>query len=569
MAGELSGSATISIVAGHKKTSRPEEYVHLKINKDANGVIQSYSLDEASPGHHDGQSVPVLTNPITGVSEQPSTTYNLKPATESNIFLETEHTFTQGKSEQHLWGSERAYTVTRWRSVYPDLGYDVEWLCRNGPQGLGAGLSGSEGISEYHDTVADQVPYRSFQNPTHGGARGLPAPAAGTYTLDDLKNQPVSCPIHYKVDGSSIQGAVIPLDFAGDETVAVGLNATNHGGNSTTAVLYWRHKRLERVQPHLGGREHVHRATYWSYQPLGWDAADFGGDTTPPLSPVRLNTRHATAMATLMQGAGFDTFRAADLGAANPSFTIFTEFDDGSITNSGAWRFSESRTQLLDDIAGPDDPPQFPSGYCMVLISRSSDGFSVGFAWKMSTTPPLVGKLGLTTTPNQVTVRRRQGTALTNSQVSGVSIPDTVHGSEVIISASTDSFLGRLPGWTGFHTHIFTGPLSVALDTGLELLGAGVLDAEPEFSIIPSQVLEGTIAATPAPSTSGRPAGPGGPGPARTGVMPGVISNQPMFGPKDPPSTLENNPLTLRSRKGSRPRSTSRPMLPGAKRSRR
>ncbi len=476
---------------GHKKTSRPEEYVGVTINTDASSFITGYTSSDAQPGHHPGEAMFELVNPATGATEQPAGTYTLHTVSLlSDIFLETPYTFDNpdNNDQQMLWGSLRGMSTTRWRSIYPEHGYDVEWLCRDGVFGLGVGISSSEFLHEWDGVETDPLPYVAIQNPTHGGAQHLPVPTP-PHALADLKGAPTSPPLYLEADSSGITGAAIPLEFEDDTP-----HATVDGSR---LALHWRQKRVERAEPFYRGERYVSCVTYWHYQPRGWDTEDFGGDPDPPLSPVRLRCSHNGHLFSLNQGLGFDKMWVADITVAS-DLTEIVEYSDGTITTSGRWQFFKANTKYLNDLSGiPTGPSYFTNGYGLVLFHRPSDDFCVGGIARMGDGWGQIGKLQQNTITNNYNVTRRQGTGLTNNQVTGVSVPDTVHGHEVTLTMNSTSYIGRDSGWIGSNLFIFTGPISEALATAKRLVANGWVDEAPDFGIIPGTVLEGTVAPNP------------------------------------------------------------------------
>src|SRR5690606_27808894 len=73
--------------------------------------------------------------------------------------------------------------------------------------------------------------------------------------------------------------ACVPLQWISDGLYEI--PPINHGGTQDRVLLWWRHKLFNRVDPHYGGREYVHRATSWSFHPRMWDQEDFGGTVQP------------------------------------------------------------------------------------------------------------------------------------------------------------------------------------------------------------------------------------------------------------------------------------------------
>jgi hypothetical protein len=284
---------------GHRKHERPEELVRLKHHQPiSTEPIVRYDLDTEQVGHHLNEGVPLLINPWRGHMETPETSYLLSAeASSANPFEEVEYTATNGISTQHLWGSERACTVTRWRSVYgAPYNLDLEWMSRTGPSGLGQGLGGSEFIYENEFRI-----YETQHNPTHGGSANLPV-EVNVYA--DEVDAPVSPPLYTNFTGSVMEGAVIPMEWDGDGSVQGNWSPTTIGNSrgaeaDAVTVCYWRNKQFQRVDPHFNGSLFVHRITYAFYRPYGMASVDFGGASQAPFGApgaLRLSNQYGASI---------------------------------------------------------------------------------------------------------------------------------------------------------------------------------------------------------------------------------------------------------------------------------
>jgi hypothetical protein len=465
---------------GHRKTTRPEEYVRVtKVQPDPAQPILRYDLDVGEPGHHPGGPVPILVNPWTGEQETPPRTISIPRGTADNPVGEEEHVFAQGGHQQRIWFSERHAMVNRWRTVLAaPYNIDLEWLAENGPVGFGQSLGGAEWVWEYKATPAE-----NRRNPTHGGS--LVEPRDPTPEPEDELVISPSVRIYSNITDEYLEGAVIPLHFV-NQTAA---QYHPHNTDATHGALFWRHKHYERVEPFFEGSPFLSRITKLYYQPRAWRESDM---EEPPLirrTASKLISNNS-CICVLQDENGFDEGWYADL----ENDTVLRNFEDSlpgfpPITFDRPEVQKWTMRQIWTEYVGPDFSatvaPFIPSGYGVTVKSRSSDGFAVGYGSSVS-------EEGLA----RVEFLRMQNHTSQQTRVAGIPVPNHEHAGGCHIVTGSGDATGhhsdeREAGWIGYHSYLYTGPLDQVLATMRSI--KGLMRQVPDArTMLPSIVREGT-----------------------------------------------------------------------------
>jgi hypothetical protein len=463
---------------GHRKSSRPEEYVRLThVRPNPAEPILRYDLDVDEPGHHPGGPVPILVNPWTGKQETPPRTISIPRGTADNPVGEEEHVFAQGGHQQRIWFSERHSMVNRWRTVLAaPYNIDLEWLAESGPIGFGQSLGGAEWVWEYKATESE-----SRRNPTHGGS--VVDPADPTPDPEDELLIPPSVRIYSNVTDEYLEGAVYPLHFANPSNII-----HPHNTDSAHAALFWRHKHYERVEPFFQGSPFLSRITKLYYQPRAWRQSDMEIPALEGRGPNKLISNNS-CICVLMDQNGFDEGWYADL----ENDTALRNFED-TFPGYPPIIFDRPEVQkwtlrkISTEYVGPDFSATreslLPSGYGVIVKARSSDGFAVGYG-------AMVAEEGLA----RVEFLRMQNHESGNHVV-GVPLPDHTHpgGCHIVTGSGDATGWGsdeREAGWIGYHSYLYTGPLDQVLATMRSVMGA-MTEIPDGRLMLPSIVREGT-----------------------------------------------------------------------------